>query len=1560
MATLERGRDDGLETHGAEASGRWVPLGGFEGKMAASIDGAGRGGAQADPEAWTSARRPGGPTAVVGIGASAGGLKAITAFLDAVPTGSGLALVVLQHRTPNHEWLMVDLLAKAAPLPVRAAEDGMPVEADHIYVAPAGKVLSMAQERFVIGDPAEDRAALPIDIFFRSLAAEWQQHAVCVVLSGSGADGTIGLMAIKECGGLVVVQDPATAAVDGMPRSAIATGLADYVLAPERMAEALVRYIRQPYVRTGPADDDPASGGEDLDHILELMRARSRHDYRAYKTRTLVRRIERRMGIHQIDSMRRYRDFLGTHPGEVEQLARDILISVTRFFRDPEAFAILDEAILAPLARDRDGQRPIRVWVPGCATGEEVYSIAMLLMEACASANRACDIKVFGTDIDLHALDVARTGVYPETIAVDVTAQRLARFFTRVDAGYKVSRVLRESVTFAVQNMISDPPFSTLDLISCRNVLIYIDPAIQQSVIELFHFGLGDGGGLFLGSAETIGTRTDLFAPLSRKWRLYRKLGNGRRHSPTLPAAVGAPAGAAPASPITARVSPAEITRHALLLAYAPAAVLVDRRHRILYLYGPTGDFLDLPTGEMPQDLTAMMRGDLRLKVRGAVKQAVSSGQRVAVAGVRQTRGGVLSLVTVTVAPVRPPQAREDLLLVTFVREAAAEPAQPAGGGLADDPQAADEASAVEQLEHELRVTREDLSATILELEASNEALRAANEEILSINEELQSSHEEMETSREELQSLNEELGTLNNQLHEKVDELEATTNDLTNLLTSTDIATLFLSPDLKIKRFTAPATRLFSLIPTDIGRPITDVSRHFSDPDLMADIRAVLDTLSPLEREVKTESGSTLLRRVHPYRTQDSRIGGTVVTFSDVTALKRTAAVLAERARQQKLVADLGSRALTGEGPDVFLQAASALIAETFGADCVGIFVPSGDAGGVRLLDGSGWDRPGGIPRETSGDPSTHLGQILLSRQALVVGDFATDRRVPGGPPVPGIASGIGVAFGGEGATGPAVLALYSRQPGRFGADDVEFVQAVATVLGLAMERAAIQDKVRAARDFAEAIVDTVREPLLVLDAGLAAAAASQAYYRMFATTPDATLGRPLGDLADGIFRDTALDRLLKAMIADGSTIEALEIGAGHDAEGPRALQINARPLSRSERPLILLGIEDITERNRARQALAVAKAVAEQASAGKTRFLAAASHDLRQPVQAAVLFHHLLSGQDLGPDAARLLTSLGSSLNALHSMLDELLHVSRLDAGVVEAQRKRFRLRTLIGRLYDEFAPFAEAVGLTLRSVDTSLCVDSDPKLLGRILQNFLANAVKYTESGRILVGCRRTGGAVRIQVWDTGRGIPKGQLTAIFEEFHQVDNLGRDRRQGLGLGLSIVDRLAMLLHHPVGVRSVLGRGSVFEIVVPAVDDIEAVDDPSTEPTLAGRGRRVLVVDDDPVVLDSVRQYLERHGFDARAAADRDAALAQFTLQQPPQLVIADYRLSGEETGADVIRFLRSAFGTTVPGIILTGDTSPERIQEASRSGFALLHKPVSPPDLSAAVRSALADDG
>ncbi|MGA1859891.1 chemotaxis protein CheB [Azospirillum sp. 11R-A] len=1521
-----------------------------------------------------------GPLAIVGIGASAGGLKAITALLSAVPAASRLAFVVIQHRIPNNERLLSDLLAKVTPLSVHTAHDGIPLEADHVYIAPAGWLPTMEAGQLRIRESQlSTDATLPIDIFFRTLATDQQEKAICVVLSGTGADGTNGLRSIKECGGLVVVQDPTTADFDGMPGSAIATGMADYILAPERMPGVIVDFVHQPYL--GPvAAEQPDVPNAALSAILDLLNAQTKRDHRAYKPRSLARRIERRMGIHHIADMPEYRSFLGTHPAEIELLSRDILISVTRFFRDDPAFEVLAGDFIAPLVRNRPAGKPIRVWVPACATGEEAYSIAILLMEACAQSGSSPDFRVFATDVDSRALTIARTGLYPETIAVDVSVERLDRYFTKAEGGYKVAKPLRDAVSFAQHDLLSDPPFSKLDLISCRNMLIYIEPDVQKSIFALFNFALVENGGLLLGTAESIDARSDLFAPLSKKWRLYRKIGTTRGSAVTVPPTSGRSAITVPAPPTSLRgTSPADIIRQALLLEYAPAAVLIDGLHRVQYLFGPTGEFLDLPTGEPPWDLTAMTRGELRLQLRRAVAQAIASHGRIQISGIRHNRQGVVVSVTILVIPVRFPRAGNDLLLVTFTAGDTA-PSMPAGEAA---PPPAD-MDGVEQLESELRMTREELNDTIEELSATSAALRAANEEILSIGEEYQSTTEELETSKEELQSLNEELSTLNAQLHEKVDELEATTNDLGNLLSSTDIATIFLSSDLRIKRFTPTATRLFALLPQDTGRPITDIARHFSDPYLLADIRSVLSSVTPSEREVSMDGDTTYLRRIQPYRTQHARVEGVVITFSDVTPLKRTSLAMALRARQYKLIADLGRKDPIGvEGPDTLVEAAH-LIAEGLDVDGVAILGPgedpsgrrTGDAEDLILLGSVGFSLPQDSEVRIPSDMATLIGRVFRSRQPLIVEDFATDRRVRAPVALPGCrtSSGLAVPFGSE-ARGPSVLAVLSHNAGRFSDADLEFVQAIASVLGLVIERAGVLRAARAERDFAQAIVDTVREPLLVLDETLRVVGASAAFHQSFATTPDGVLGIDLAEMAGGLLADSALHQALERIIPDGTVIEALELTVGREPGGQksgsqgsggqdtddrhfarrRTLLLNARRLNKAG-GLILLALEDVTEQVRVREALAAAKAAAEQASASKTRFLAAASHDLRQPVQALIMFHHLVAMQPQGEAAGKLLVSMGNALGAMTAMLDDILDVSRLDAGNIEVMARSCPVQTMIASLCAEFAPLAEAAELSLHSVRTGLTVRSDPKLLERILRNFIANAIKYTDQGHILMGCRRAGPNLRIQVWDTGRGIPPNQLASIFEEFHQVDNPERDRRQGLGLGLAIVERLATLLQHPIQVQSTPGRGSMFEILVPLASPEDPV--PKEEETAipdGGNGERVVVIDDDPAVLDGVAAFLHELGYDVVAASDGDIAVERLE-SRAPDLVIADFRLRGTETGSEAIRRLERHFATRLPGILLTGDTSPARIREASASGFLLLHKPLSPEPLLTAIRRSL----
>ncbi len=626
--------------------------------------------------------------------------------------------------------------------------------------------------------------------------------------------------------------------------------------------------------------------------MLDLLRARSQFDFRGYRKKMLMRRIERRLGLNHLDSIPEYIAYLRDHPEEVKLLVKDLFISVTSFFRDPEAFRQLTTQVISPLVQSKQSDAAIRVWVPGCATGEEPYAIAMLLQEQLAIAHNNCRIQIFATDVDEDALAVARQGTYPESIATDVSPERLARFFTKVnDHTYQVNRQVRETVTFAVQNLIADAPFTKLDLISCRNLLIYLEPDVQKKVITLFHFALNEGGFLFLGSSETIGRQIDLFEPLSKKWRSYSRIGPARPERVDFP--IVAATGLRNAARLVVEASEvrptnfAEVTQRLLLEQFAPAAVLMNRKYEIFYYFGPCTNYLELPTGQPTHDLSLMAREGLRTKLRGAVHRAVRDNQSVVLTGVRVIRNGGHFPVRVTVRPVQIPKGAEGLILITFEDEAPA--SQPPSSPDDRRKEENGDESTLRQFENELKATREDLQGAIEELESSNEELKASNEEVMSMNEELQSANEELETSKEELQSLNEELNTVNNQLQEKVEELEKANNDVANLLNCTDIATVFLDTGFQIKRFTPATTKLFNLIPSDIGRPIRHIAPKFTDPDLQRDAEDVLRDLAPREQEVRVDDGRWYARRVFPYRTLDDRIDGVVITFVDITERKQT-----------------------------------------------------------------------------------------------------------------------------------------------------------------------------------------------------------------------------------------------------------------------------------------------------------------------------------------------------------------------------------------------------------------------------------------------------------------------------------------------------------------------------------------------------------------------------------------------------------------------------------------------------------------------------------------------
>ena len=1216
--------------------------------------------------------RESGDFPVVGIGASAGGLDAFQKFFDAQPPDSGIAFILIQHLDPTHASMMVELLSKHTTMHVQQATDGMVVQRNGVYAIAPGTYLAMRNGALRITEPRERHGArLPFDFLLHSLAEELGARAIGVILSGTGADGSIGLKAVKGSGGLVIAQDPDEAGFDGMPRSAISAGVVDRVLPVAKIPRALADHLSN---TCPPADEAPLPkvlAPDPFAAIIDLLRTGTAHDFTQYKQGTLKRRIERRMSLVAIESddMGRYLELLRNDAKELGLLANDLLINVTRFFRDPKVFDLLAETVIPELLRDRAPDQPLRIWIAGCSTGEETYSLAMIIREQITAAKLDIKLQVFASDVDPDAIARARESAYPKAIEADVSPARLARFFTWDGHSYKVLPALRAAVVFTVQDVLADPPFSRLDLVSCRNLLIYLGSKAQAKVVSIFHFALRQGGFLLLGSSETAGDVDERFELIEKTARLYRHISRSRPGELALARGSGDGArvltrqerGQAPAR----KVALAELCRRMIIDSYAPAAVLINHRDECLYSLGPIDRYLRVALGHATQDLFALTHDSERTKLRAAIHQARQKNARIAIAGGRVDIDGTAVAYSIAVQPVM--SDAEQLLLICFIDEPPPAPKRSQKRGHPAPPR---DRSRIAELEKELEATRSELQSAVRNLEVANDGHNEINEEALSVNEEFQSTNEELLTSKEELQSLNEELTALNTQLQETLERQRTTSNDLQNVLYSTDVATIFLDTKLEIRFFTPASQALFHVIPSDVGRPLADLSSLAADALLLTDARTVMQTLLPLEREIESGGGIWFYRRVLPYLTQEKNAEGVVITFTDITARKHITRALEEAKRQ------------------------------------------------------------------------------------------------------------------------------------------------------------------------------------------------------------------------------------------------------------------------------------------------------AEHANAAKSRFLAAASHDLRQPLQTLALLQGLLAKIVDGERAQKLVAMLNQALAAMSGMLNTLLDINQIETGIVHAHATDFPINELLDRLRDEFTYHAQAQGLALRVVRCGMSVRSDPLLLEQMIRNLLSNAMKYTQHGKVLMGCRRRGGQLYVEIWDTGVGIPDSQLQSIFEEYHQVDNAARERSRGLGLGLSIVDRLGRLLNHRVSVRSKLGKGSVFaiEVALPATDTALASRRPGTETKPAaradqGRAGMVLIVEDDPEVRELLELTLKDAGHRATAVPDGHAAVeivSRGALR--PDLVLADYNLPNGMNGLEVTAKLREVVHHRLPSIILTGDISTATLRDIARQDCILLHKPVKMTELTQIIQTLL----
>ncbi len=855
---------------------------------------------------------------IVGIGASAGGLAAFEAFFSGMPADAdpGMAFVLVQHLAPDHKSILTDLIRRYTRMQVFEVEDGMTVQINCAYIIPPNRDMAFLNGTLQLLEPAAPRGQrLPIDFFFRSLAQDQRERAIGVVLSGTGSDGTLGVRVIKGEGGMVMAQNPASTEFDGMPRSAIATGLVDYELPPAEMPVQLIAYTTHAFGKPPHPATPPPKTESALKKVFVLLRTQTGHDFSQYKPSTIQRRIERRMAVHQIEAMDGYVKFIQQTPEEVEALFRDMLIGVTSFFRDPEAFKALEGQIIPKLFAGKGVDATIRIWAPGCSTGEEAYSLAILLAECQEALKQSFKVQVFATDIDSHAIAAARAGIYPASIAADLTPERLARFFSLEpgDSAYRIHKGIRDMLVFSEQNVIKDPPFSRLDLISCRNLLIYLGGTLQKKLIPLFHYALNPNGYLFLGTSETVGELGDLFAALDRKQKIYQRkedligtqrAGLGRFLPPiTAPGTAHLPTGGKTVYP--RKLPLRELTEQALLQQVVPAGALVNAGGDILYLHGRTGMYLEPAPGESgPSNILKMAREGLRRDLTTTLRKAAQTRETVRCPGVRVKTNGDFTTVNLIVRPVAvAPTASPEPPLYLVILEPAQEPMigdklslpdGQAGKPSPEAPAGVDADDRIAALKQELRAKEEYLQTTNEELETSNEELKSSNEEMQSVNEELQSTNEELETSKEELQSVNEELATVNAELQTKVADLSRANNDMNNLLAGTGIATVFVDLRLRILRFTPPATKIINLIQSDIGRPVSHIVSNLPGyGTLKEDTQAVLDTLVPKEADVQTAEGRWYTMRIQPYRTMDNVIEGAVLTFVDITAARKLQEVL-------------------------------------------------------------------------------------------------------------------------------------------------------------------------------------------------------------------------------------------------------------------------------------------------------------------------------------------------------------------------------------------------------------------------------------------------------------------------------------------------------------------------------------------------------------------------------------------------------------------------------------------------------------------------------------------
>lgn len=1495
---------------------------------------------------------------VVGIGASAGGLRALEEFFENMPADSGAAFIVIQHLSPDFKSLMKELLERRTRMRIHRVEQGMAIAPNNVYLIPPGKNLRIKEDKLQLSEQQSRKVhgaiSFPIDIFFNSLAESYAERAMGIILSGTGSDGTRGLQAIKDAGGTVLVQDPNTAEFNGMPQSAIATGVVDRVLPPAQLAELLYEFLQSP-LDTGEIDFDQNFLIDSylLKKIADILIEYEQLDFSHYKKTTVSRRIHRRCLIMRCADLNKYIELLQNSPEERQTLSSELLINVTRFFRDPTGWTYLDSMAIAPLIEQAKPEEELRFWVTACSTGEEAYSLGMLIDEALAKQDKQLKVKIFATDLDRNALEKAAAGCYPETITSDLSEERLNKYFIYRDDSYQVTRSLREMMIFAPHNLAKDAGFTRMHLVTCRNMLIYLEPELQQQVIRNIHFSLNDKGILFLGEAENLGELDREFITVDQKWKIYQKRRNirlplnvrlsGRSRSSLLHSS-------APVASKSHYEPMLEETLKIILSDRQSLCLIVDREHQLLHVYGNSHDILTIPQGKLSKEVINMVVPALKLPLNTALHRAKKEGQPVLYTGIELNLSPDNSrFVNLKVTYQESNKLAGDFLIVT-IEDEAKPPTQLEGNNFQLDTEASQR---IAQLEFELNQTRENLQAVIEELETTNEEQQATNEELIASNEELQSTNEE-------LHSVNEELHTVNSEYQSKIQQLVELNNDVDNLLQSTDIGVVFLDKQLRIRRFTSAATKAISLVGSDIGRPLENLAHGMDINNLTELLKEVITTQTPLEREVTLHNSSeNLLLRINPYLTEHQILDGVVLSFVDISDMAEVQERLAQayRSVSQEIKAKQKIERSLRESEERFrnlVETSSDWVWE-IDENAVYTYVSP------KIEELLGYQAEEVIGK-TPFDLMPEEEATRLRKEWTAIAQSCK--------PFECMVKVNRHRNGSERSIETSGVPIFDRD---------NILRGYRGIDRDVTERERSQNLLK--RNFAllQTIINATPDIIFVKDLDGVYQWANQALGDLFQKDVSEIIGR----------RDRELFPEFISAKIEADDCQIIESGAIATYE--ESIQIGDRQISYlttktvyyddDGNPLGIVGISrdindfkqtqailhranlELERRVKERTAeLAKAKEIAESANQAKNVFIANMSHELRTPLNSILGFAQILSSHsELDSDSKNRIETIYQSGKHLLTIINDILHIAKIEAGKFELQTDKFGLSQFIQRVIAIIRIGAEQKNLTLDYQPLSelpAIIAADETRLRQVLLNLLGNAIKFTETGGVTlkVGYVRDfeccgsktsfmpdSDLIRFQIEDTGIGIDERQISKIFLPFQQSSTFSNT--EGTGLGLTISQNIIKEMGGEIQVAS-NKRGSVFwfDLFLPVV---KAENVRSPEPDLnddlpigyEGKSLKILIIDSDWASRSLLLDLLTSLGFIVWEAQSSDIGLS-IAREYQPDVIIYDrdeLKIDGRDIELEQMQLTQQA-------LFICTSTLNASQEELATEKVALLPKPIS----------------